>query len=28
MALIDIEVLDHVIVGSGDFFSFAEKGLL
>lgn len=28
MALVDITVLDHVIVGAGDIFSFAEKGLL
>ena len=28
LALLDIRVLDHVIVGSGGEFSFAEQGLL
>lgn len=28
LALIDIRVLDHLIVGSGSMISFAEKGLL
>lgn len=28
LALIDVRVLDHVIVGGGDSFSFAEAGLL
>lgn len=28
MALLDIRVLDHFIVGDGDAFSFAEHGLL
>ena len=28
LALIDIRVLDHIIVGTGEVFSFAEKGLL
>lgn len=26
--LVDIEVLDHVIVGKGEYFSFKEKGLI
>ena len=28
LALIDIRVIDHIIVGTGEVFSFAEKGLL
>ena len=28
LALIDIPVMDHMIVGTGEVFSFAEKGLL
>ena len=28
LALLDIRVLDHLIVGDGDPFSFAERGLL
>jgi DNA repair protein RadC len=28
LALVDIRVLDHIIVGSGEQFSFAEDGLL
>lgn len=28
LALVDIRVLDHIIVGTGEQFSFAEKGLL
>ncbi len=28
LALIDIPVTDHVVVGTGEVFSFAEKGLL
>lgn len=28
MATVDIKVLDHVIVGAGNFYSFADKGLL
>ena len=28
LALIDVRVLDHLVVGSGDVISFAERGLL
>ena len=28
MALIDVRVLDHVVVGEGEPVSFAERGLL
>lgn len=28
LALVDVRVLDHIIVGSGAMFSFAERGLL
>ena len=28
LGLLDIRVLDHVIVGRGEAFSFAEQGLL
>jgi DNA repair protein RadC len=28
LALVDIRVLDHIIVGNGEQFSFAEEGLL
>ena len=28
IALFDINLLDHVIVGGGDTFSFAEKGMI
>lgn len=28
LALVDVRVLDHVIVGAGDALSMAEKGLL
>jgi DNA repair protein RadC len=28
LALVDVRVLDHIIVGPGDAFSMAEKGLL
>jgi DNA repair protein RadC len=28
LALIDVRVLDHVIVGEGKPYSFAERGLL
>jgi DNA repair protein RadC len=28
LALIDVRVLDHLIIGSGDATSFAERGLL
>jgi len=28
LALVDIRVLDHIVVGGGDVTSFAEKGLL
>jgi DNA repair protein RadC len=28
LGLLDIRVLDHIIVGSGCEFSFAEQGLL
>ena len=28
LALIDVRVLDHIIVGDGDGTSFAERGLL
>ncbi len=28
LALIDVRVLDHVIIGRGDSYSFAEQGLL
>ena len=28
LALLDIRVLDHIIVGSGQPYSFAEQGLL
>ena len=28
LALLDIRVLDHIIVGSGSEYSFAEEGLL
>ncbi|MGO8462817.1 JAB domain-containing protein, partial [Rhizobium ruizarguesonis] len=28
LALIDVRVLDHIIIGKGTPFSFAERGLL
>ncbi len=28
LALVDIQVLDHLVVGDGDITSFAERGLL
>ncbi len=28
LALVDIRVLDHLVIGDGDCFSFAERGLL
>lgn len=28
LELIDVKVVDHVIIGGGDFLSFAEKGLI
>ena len=28
LALVDVKVLDHFIVGSGGIMSFAERGLL
>jgi len=28
LALIDVRVLDHIVVGHGEFTSFAERGLL
>jgi DNA repair protein RadC len=28
LALVDVRVLDHIIVGPGDTLSMAEKGLL
>jgi DNA repair protein RadC len=28
LALLDIRVLDHIIVGSGKEYSFAEEGLI
>lgn len=28
LALVDIRVLDHLVVGDGDPVSFAERGLL
>ncbi len=28
LALVDIRVLDHLVVGDSDCFSFAERGLL
>ena len=28
LGLVDIRVLDHIIVGAGDTYSFAEKGLM
>jgi len=28
LALVDVRVLDHIIVGPGQSFSMAEKGLL
>jgi DNA repair protein RadC len=28
LALVDVRVLDHVVVGDGDAVSFADRGLL
>ena len=28
LALVDVRVLDHLVVGGGDVVSFAERGLL
>ncbi|NQV50217.1 MAG: hypothetical protein HQ507_06950 [Candidatus Marinimicrobia bacterium] len=28
LAAIDVELLDHIIIGAGDYFSFADSGLL
>ena len=28
LALIDVRILDHIVVGTGEFTSFAERGLL
>jgi len=28
LALVDVRVLDHVIIGLGQYFSFAERGLI
>ena len=28
LELIDVKVVDHVIIGGGNFLSFAEKGLM
>ncbi|MBL8422340.1 MAG: hypothetical protein JNK06_02360 [Candidatus Accumulibacter phosphatis] len=28
LALVEVRVLDHFIVGSGDLMSFAERGLI
>mgnify|MGYP003626234698 FL=1 len=28
LSLLDIRVLDHIIIGDGEFTSFAEKGWL
>jgi DNA repair protein RadC len=28
LALVDIRVLDHIVVGDGEAVSFAERGLL
>lgn len=28
LSFVDISVLDHIIIGSGEYYSFSEKGLL
>lgn len=28
LALVDVRVLDHFIIGSGSYYSFSERGVL
>ena len=28
LALVDVRVLDHIVVGQGEAFSFSERGML